>query len=43
MIQTILLAVYLILEGINQLGYRFQSDNVVKGVLAIAAGILMLL
>ncbi len=41
---TILLAIWLILEGlILLLGLTFQGMNIIMGILALAAGILILL
>jgi hypothetical protein len=40
---TILLAIYLILQGLTFFGLAFPSEGAILAILAIAAGILLLL
>lgn len=37
----VLLGMFLIIEGINRLGFRFNGDEAVKGVLLTVAGAFM--
>lgn len=40
---TLLLALYLILAGLGHLGVSFRYMNIVLGILALIAGILLLI
>lgn len=39
----LLLGVYLVIEGVNKLGWRFQGDEEVKGVLLALAGVFLII
>jgi uncharacterized membrane protein HdeD (DUF308 family) len=39
----LLLSVFLVIEGVNRMGYRFQDDELVKGVLLALAGTILVI